>query len=958
MSYLEKLLPAEECGGYYCVAKVMPGGIFANYFVPTIQEAESLALRLSAAGENAFIAQAMFDRAKIDEAKAWNAAHPDAPKSERKKRRAQINATYLRNFFVDIDCGEKWILKDQKEGAAALKQFVAETGLPFPAVVSSGNGLYAQWLIEENIPADQWRTIAKILKSTLAAHSKGLADDSSRTADSASVLRPPGTTNRKPGKDPKPVSLLKDMEPIPFMTFVQALAKAAKKKGVDTTATKPPKPVSDLNAEFYAGVELREIPSSGAAAASKCAQLRWVQTARGNVPEPVWYAALGVAIFCEEKDELIQSWSDGHPDYTPEASIAKAQQYADSGTGPATCAHFGHLNPEGCIGCRHSGKIKSPIVLGRPEPEAKVVEKIEEEPPFGFRRSDRGLFADVEGEWKIFYDCDLYPVRLAYDESLGYETATIRHHLPHEGWLEFTMRSSLVHDAKAMMTALADNHVKVVGGEGKKHMMLYVESYLQKLQRQRKMSSLFCQMGWKEVLGKPVFVLGTKIFREGQEPDEASLAKNVPNAALGYRSEGSLEAWAQTTELFKAPGMEPFAFALLAGGFGAPLMKFTGYDGAMISLTGDSGTGKTLLLRMIQSVWGHHNDLMMLRDDTKNALVSRLGVYGNLPLTVDEVTNIDGMELSDLVYRITQGRDKARLTKSAEERKVLNTWNTLAVVTTNASLSDKLAGAKHDANAELNRVFEFYVPPHPTFQGDVTTGVYWAIDKNFGVAGEVYAQWLVDNLEKIKPGIDRIRAIIDAASQAKAEERYWSAIAAVAIYGGMVAQSLGIIRFPVASLIEWTAACIRGMRKEKVELVNDAAGILGQFIDEYSGHRLLVRGGADKLATVIEPPRGALVIRQEVDTQRAYIARHTFRTWITKRFGNYNQVKDELTRKGALKNAKARKVLGAGTPYSGAQQDCWEIDLACSALGSVGLYLVQDAEMLARAPQGNLSDPR
>lgn len=126
--------------------------------------------------------------------------------------RKQSNALFLRNFFFDIDCGEGKDYPDQKTAVAALKQFIADTGLPFPAVVSSGNGLYAQWPITENIPAEQWKTVARILKQTAVAY--GFKTDPARTSDSASVLRPPGTTNRKPGKAVKPVVLLKAAEPL------------------------------------------------------------------------------------------------------------------------------------------------------------------------------------------------------------------------------------------------------------------------------------------------------------------------------------------------------------------------------------------------------------------------------------------------------------------------------------------------------------------------------------------------------------------------------------------------------------------------------------------------------------------------------------------------------------------------------------------------------------------------
>jgi len=923
MSFLERLLPSE---GLYCVAQAFPKGGFKHYFCETIDEAEKTIDVLDKQGQTVFLAQATFKT-------------PDS--------RKQTNVEFLRNFFLDIDCGPGKDYPDQKEAVEALKAFVLETKLPFPAVVVSGNGLYAHWLLEEMLPEQQWKTIAYILRSVTEAY--GFKVDPSRTCDSASVLRPVGATHRKDPNNPKAVRLVKDSDPISFNEFTRLLKKAADARSIVTTPLKDPKPLTDINADFYAGLETTSIPSSGRQVAEKCLQIRKIRDARGDVSEPFWYAGLGILVFCEEGSDLCHEWSEGHEAYSETETDKKIEQRL-AAAGPSTCAHLASVNPTGCTGCKFSGKIKSPIVLGRPEPKALEVVKDDDIPPEGYRRSEKGLFYNQDERWVQFYDLDLYPIRLAFDESLGYETVTVKHFLPHEGWLEFTMRSSLVHDPKQMMIVMSDAHIKVVGNKEKNAMVAYIESYMQKLQRLRKMSALYCQMGWKERQGQTLFVLGSKVFHPNREPDEASFARNVPTAAQGYTAAGDLETWTKKTELFRAAHMEPYAFTLLAGGFGAPLMKFTGYDGAMISLVGDSGVGKTLMLRMIQSVWGYHNDLMMLRDDTKNALVSRLGVYGNLPLTIDEVTNIDGQDLSDLVYRITQGRDKARLTKNSEEKKTLNTWNTLAVVTTNSSLQEKLTGVKHDAGAELNRVFEYYVPAHPIFQGAVTTDLYWTIDNNFGLAGAVYAQWLVDNADKIRPGLDRIRAMIGEKADVRNEERYWSAIASTAIYGGLVAQSLGLVRFEVAPLVDWAVACIRAMRGEKAEMTGSSIDILGQFIDEYAAHRLIVRHDSKNYA-VIDAPRGALALRQEIDTQRLYIARQTFKMWLARRFGSYNRVKNDLLEDKILRNANLRMTLGKGTQFGGSQQPCWEIDLKNPKLGNVALQLVQDAEMLARAPK-------
>ncbi len=114
-------------------------------------------------------------------------------------------------------------------------------------------------------------------------------------------------------------------------------------------------------------------------------------------------------------------------------------------------------------------------------------------------------------------------------------------------------------------------------------------------------------------------------------------------------------------------------------------------------------------------------DLIMLKDDTRNTILSRLGVYANLPMAVDEVTNMTGADVSDFAYRITQGRDKGRLNANAVEKANLNSWNTIAVTTSNASLIDLLSTAKADPSAEINRILEYEVQPNRLFAEDVTT---------------------------------------------------------------------------------------------------------------------------------------------------------------------------------------------------------------------------------------------
>jgi len=98
-----------------------------------------------------------------------------------------------------------------------------------PAVVNSGTGLYAHWILSEAISAKKWRAVAFLLKKIIAEYSPAIGGDSSRTSDSASVLRAVGSHNRKNGVA-REVTLLHDADPISFERFVDMLDAAAKRK--------------------------------------------------------------------------------------------------------------------------------------------------------------------------------------------------------------------------------------------------------------------------------------------------------------------------------------------------------------------------------------------------------------------------------------------------------------------------------------------------------------------------------------------------------------------------------------------------------------------------------------------------------------------------------------------------------------------------------------------------------
>lgn len=116
------------------------------------------------------------------------------------KSRKQANVFGIASFWADIDTRKgkpDAPYADPQDAAEAVVRFCKSTGMPLPVFVGSGYGVHVYWPLREPLLEDVWRTNAKRLAQLFAMH--GLKVDTTRTQDSASILRPPGTHNRKNG---------------------------------------------------------------------------------------------------------------------------------------------------------------------------------------------------------------------------------------------------------------------------------------------------------------------------------------------------------------------------------------------------------------------------------------------------------------------------------------------------------------------------------------------------------------------------------------------------------------------------------------------------------------------------------------------------------------------------------------------------------------------------------------
>jgi hypothetical protein len=849
--------------------------------------------------------------------------------------RTRDNANNLKSFFLDLDCGEgdkKY--PTQAEALSALSQFIKDLKLPKPTVVNSGRGVHAYWALEEAVPKDEWKLVAEALKQFCAV--KGFLADPAVTSDIVRILRAPSSFNMKDKTNPLAVEILRMGTPVSFAAMRSLL-------GVSKDVTRAKRKLDDVTKSLIANRPsvFKDILKKSVAGVG-CNQILHAVGNQTTIPEPLWRAVLSVAQVCTDRDKAIHVVSKGHPEYDPVVTDKKASDTK----GPYTCATFAGINGENCIGCPNKGKITSPVSLGAgsvleaaPEDNiitenVKVLGAVEKrtyvipEYPFPFfRGKNGGVYVREQKETKegvtieedkLVYEYDFYLVTLIEDPNNGM-SALFRVHLPQDGVREFCAPLKIILAKDRFRDTLADFGVCPKGNQ-MENIMGYANNWVRHYQKIRKADKGRVQFGWAD--DDKCFIVGDREITADEvkySPPSANTLSVVPK----FRQHGTLEEWKKIASFYRRPGMELHMSVLFAG-FGSPLMQFSGYQGGIVSLySNEGGTGKTTTLRMVNSIFGHPDEVMLILQDTVNARISRIGMMRNISPTTDEVTNEVPEALSNYIYAMLHGRGKNRLKGSENAERVNNTvWNSISIVTGNAAITDKLYSIKSAPDGELSRIMEFPFPKSRGVPKEESDAVFKPLLTNYGVAGDVYIQYILNNIPRMHNVYDTIQKKIDKAAGLEQRERFISATAAGIMTGGILAKEAGVLDITdddIKRVYDFLVAALSDMKIKAAENIVDPSAMLGAFISEYVNDILIINDGINATSNLpsapIKEPRNKLLMRYEPDTKNLYINLSKFREFCTIRQVAFASVTSALTRQNLYVDT-VKKRMGKGTHIS------------------------------------------
>ena len=841
--------------------------------------------------------------------------------------RTKANVLALKSMWLDIDCGESKAADGsgyatQSEGLVKLQEFCKLIGLPKPIIVNSGRGLHVYWPFTQPVDRKQWEPVAARLNELCKTH-EFLVD--ANVFEVARILRIPETLNFK-DSPPSDVSVLTVGQPVEFDAFSKLLGvKDAPAPSIFNTVPLVQEAGLNFLTQSLAGNTVQKFSNIMIRGEHGCQQLNHAFLNQADIPEPLWWSALTVANQCVDREKAIHMMSKQHPDYDPITTERKATQ-GGAEAGPHRCATFEKHNPGGCNGCKWQGKIPGPIALGKEVVEEDDTYEVEVEVP---EEDDSDIIDTASPQYKIpaypkpfqkgqngaiylppngeeaepicVYEHALYVVKRMYDPEYGHVNL-LRLHLPMDGVVEFVVPQAVVAVKEELRKVLAKNGVAGTPTQ-MNYLATFVNSFVKNLQYSRKVEVMRTQFGWVENNTK--FVLGDiEISKDGTfGSPPSSVTKNI---AQYVGPVGDFSKWKEVFDMYSKPGMEPHAFAALTA-FGAPLFKFTGLKGAIINVIYKfGGSGKSTTLFMCNSVYGHPESLGSNWDDTRMAKLQRLGVMNNLPCTVDEITNLTPEEFSTMAYSMSQGRGRDRMDGATNKlRDNTTTWQTMGLCSANASFYEKLASAKAGGNAEMLRLFEYEIIPNNLISTEDGKRLFdRQLKENYGHAGEIYIKWLVNNLEEAVATVLKIQNKIDAELKLTPPERFWSAVAACNITGGLIANSLNLSTYDMKAIYAWVCQTIQGMRDEIKPPADDAAVIIGDYINRHMQNILVVKADNDNRTAAgslpTYEPRGELLIRYEPDTKQMFFVTSQFKKDCVERQINYKDTLRELKERGYL----------------------------------------------------------
>ena len=882
-----------------------------------------------------------------------------------KADRTYQNLVACKNLYLDVDVKDKDGYKTADEMKAAVKGFLEWSKLPFPTVIvgSGSGGWHVYWTLDIAIDPAEHKNLARRLVA--AAVEYGLIFDRQCTVDATRLLRVAGTWNFKYADDETPATNVTleycGKEHVHLGLMIKGLSRWKVTPESKSTTLRVVGgtdahglPLNE-NDDLTGGMKRDYAPSDIDKVAEYCAFVKHTLATGGEgYPEPLWKYSMALAARCKEPERTAARLSCGHAGYDPVATESKLAQ--NHGAGPPRCETINALTTL-CTGCPHLASNSSPLNVGfsgtngstyHGGPAALTTHGIEL--PTGYHYDAGNL-----NDYRIYQS--VTDTGGAIDAVVAFEYAIIPGSAMLEGGKPFqfifdTMQGEKQVTKRFDTTIVSDNvsFSKAFASEGltvnipPDRPRKFVSSYISQLQNKDETLITVPAFGWSQDKNGD---MGFAFAGEFISPAGMTKCSRPEEGAINYRMMGDETVWMDLMKLIVTPDRPDLA-CMVAASFAAPLVGMTGESGLLIGVqSAASGIGKSTALIGGQTVWS--NPRVGGLSDTVNYTFAKAGTLRHLPVFYDEIKGEKQIaNMVQIAFQLTGGHEKGRSDRSGKMRKV-NEFKTLCGYAANGSIVAGVREEDKGTDASWLRMFEMEGIRIPESSSDFTSKVQHlliGLELNHGGVGKRYATYLGQNHALVYKGLAGYKAHFGQLLGANPKvERFWVGAIATTILGASIANSLGVINFPLNEMQQFMCAEFDRMRKEMAEDPSDYTKdnslrmTIGTFLNEKQPRNMIKLDRTWTNAT--RPPKGyanilneqnnwgKLEVQVSGEPLMLRISDVALSEWCLKTKRPKNILVSQMKQKLGAKMSTG--MIGSGSRLAGARENVWVI----SAKGTI-----------------------
>lgn len=919
------------------------------------------------------------------------------------------NVCKIGTFWLDLDIGPKGYATIG-DLWAALNTFCQVLALPLPFLVSSGGGVHAYWRLSSPVDYLQWLPVAELLKKR--CKQLGFQADPTRTADSASILRPPGTKNFK-YNPPTDVVCGDRAPPVDFETFKRALenydGRSTSGRSGNGRAESSTSDLNGVRRQSNAGSQTNNRSVASAIGAiygpqqysldliSKyCRQIARFATAPSEPDEPDCYALAAIGRHCEDAAPIFKWIADARLaasrryGTTPEWFIERGEKWEASTNGPPLCSQWELNNPGGCAGCVLKGRISTPLQSGS-QSNIKRFQAMGEAggSRHGGPHSNGG--AQTEGTanghaWKFYkvngsaIELPPLPEPYVFDETGAvalleedkngqlYYTTISQYPL----YLASVNKSEIGNHSTLTFQHYLPHHgwrpvsidqgellspqgtMKLANQGVNIHRMDLFRGCAQKMidnfRYEKSDMTQFEQFGWK----KEGFLFGRNIYSSsGIVPAHCTveLLERI-DKGIGIADGANIDEWRDATR--NMYGLDAIGHVIvMLSGMATPLFSmFDIQEGGWWThgFNPATGIGKSLAAKAGCSVWGQWDAMRLQKVDSDLSQIHTLATFGNLPVFFDEIQHADPPRLLQLVETFTNGHDKRRMNRDGTKIiQVKAQWKTGLTSTDNRSMIDLLQAAETN-NAMIARVLEIGMK---RIEMNVQEGHRReaALFRNAGIVGDHLLRRLAN--PAIYAAVKKhLHEYADALFKLfpGGANRYRVYGAACIVTMAKMTEDWGILPFTAQRVAD---ALVNIIRDNAAHIVpeDNPIELLSRYFSDNMKSTLVVNDKWVKgiLHRVEHHPREGVKIHYNRADGRIFFNMRDFHTYIAKRGASVTETIDILCAQRIVLSSNKFVTLSRGTTYPGSDQRCYEIDATkIMDLTAMIMKRVEDLNALGR----------